>query len=131
MKIAVICALALSGISTVAFADGHSSTFQQTCSNYSFVYQGTEAAIVATCLKSDGTPNESTIVINGIANDDGFLVNNGGPSTFQQSCGSIQVRAAGPDAMILHATCRKADGQSLATSIELGGISNVDGVLTN
>lgn len=130
MKNVLLSAIFLTGLSTAAFADGHGSTFQQTCSNYSFVYLGTEAGIKATCLKSDGTPNETQTTIDGIGNDDGHLVNSGGASTFQQSCGSIQIKPSGPNAVILHATCRMADGQSLSTSIEIGGISNNDGVLT-
>ncbi|MGC1497800.1 MAG: CVNH domain-containing protein [Sulfitobacter sp.] len=130
MKTTLLCAAFLTSLSSAAFADGHGSTFQQTCSNYAFAYLGTDAGITATCLKSDGTPNETSITINGISNEDGHLTNSGGGSTFQQSCGSIQIKPSGPNAVILHATCRMADGQSLSTSIELGGISNNDGVLT-
>lgn len=129
MKTCILIAL-FTGLSTAAFAESQPSTFQQTCSNYSFAYIGSDAGITATCLKSDGTPNETSVTIDGISNQDGHLTNSGGASSFQQSCGSIEISSHGPDAVVLYAACRMSNGQSLSTSIEIGGISNVDGVLT-
>jgi hypothetical protein len=128
MKTTLLVA-AFATFSTAAFADGNSSTFPSTCSNFGFAYAGTEATIAATCLKSDGTPNKTSIAIAGISNENGVLTRGTGRSSFHRSCGSIEISPEGPNAVILSATCRMIDGQSRGTSIELPGIHNKNGNL--
>jgi hypothetical protein len=106
------------------------SSFQQTCSNISFVYQGNDPAIQAVCLKTDGTPNPTSLVISGISNQNGVLVASGGASSFQKSCGNIGIQVT-PTTATLTAFCRTTSGSSNATSIPLNNISNQNGVLSN
>lgn len=106
-----------------------SSTFQQTCSNIQFVYQGGSPSIQATCLKSNGTPNATSLVISGISNQNGVLTAGGGASSFQQSCGNINIEVT-PTTATLVAFCRTASGSSNSTSITLNDISNQNGVLS-
>ncbi|MEM7357871.1 MAG: CVNH domain-containing protein [Pseudomonadota bacterium] len=117
-------------LSTNAHAQVPVSTFQNTCSNIHFSYQGNDAAINAVCLRADGTPNATSILIPGIGNDNGKLVQTGGASSFQQSCGNIQILVDGPD-VTLYALCRTVRGNSLETSIPILGIDNNNGNLTN
>ena len=106
------------------------SSFQNTCSNITFAYSGSNAAVQAVCLRAHGTPNSTSLVIQGISNQNGQLTGGGsGPATFQQSCGDIQILADGSSVQ-LSALCRTTSGMSNPTSIELDGISNNDGVLT-
>jgi hypothetical protein len=115
--------------STAAYAQSASS-FQGTCSDYSVVYSGNNAALQATCLTVNGTPNSTSLVLQGIGNSNGTLVGGGsGPATFQQSCGSITVTANASGAT-LSALCRTINGAIVATSIPLTGISNNNGNLT-
>jgi CVNH domain len=104
------------------------STFPFTCSNIQFVYVGKEAALQAECLKADGNPNKSTLILTGITNQNGKLVQGTGPSTFQQSCGTIQILASGP-VVTLSAQCRAQNGQSNPTSLSLNDIKNNNGTL--
>ncbi|HEX2256620.1 MAG TPA: CVNH domain-containing protein [Afifellaceae bacterium] len=105
------------------------NTFQNTCSNIEFVYSGNNAALQAVCLRADGTPNPSQLVLQGISNENGQLTQGSGTSTFQQSCGNIQILVDGPDVM-LSALCRTSDGQSNPTSLSLDNISNNNGNLS-
>lgn len=121
--------LALLAVSfSVQAAHHQKSTFQNTCSNIKFVYQGNDAALKAVCLKANGTPNKSVMVLNGIGNDDGKLVSTDGASTFQQSCGNIQIVVDGPD-VTLYAQCRRMNGEFLETGMPLYHIGNINGEL--
>lgn len=113
----------------IASASAAPSTFQNTCSNIAFGYQGSDAALNAVCLKKDGSPNASSLLIQGISNQNGKLTAGSGSSSFQQSCGDIQVMVDGPNVSI-SALCRKTDGSSVPSTIELQGVSNNDGKLT-
>ncbi len=113
-------------VSGPAFA---TTTFQNTCSNISFVYSGNNAAISAVCLHSNGTPNPTTLVLQGISNQNGILTQGSGASTFQQSCGNIQIIITGPNAL-LSAMCRTSAGGSNATSLPLSNINNNNGTLS-
>lgn len=112
---------------TVALAFAQSS-FQNTCSNISFAYQGNDAALKAVCLRANGTPNATSLIFQGISNQDGRLVQGSGRSTFQQSCGNIQILVDGPK-VTLSALCRTIQGNSLQASLPLNGISNQNGNL--
>lgn len=105
------------------------STFQNTCSNIAFAYKGNDAALTATCLRADGTPNATSLILKGITNQNGTLVQGSGASTFQQSCGNIQIQASGPN-VTLTALCRTASGGSNAASLPLNGINNNNGTLS-
>lgn len=105
------------------------STFPFTCSEIRFAYQGSNATLQAVCLKADGTPNATTLVLQGISNENGKLVRGSGPSTFQKSCGTIQIVVAGPD-VELTAQCRMTSGQTNSTSLSLDNISNSNGNLS-
>lgn len=122
----VVCAALMALAAVPALA---ASTFQNTCSNIEFAYQGSDAALTATCLRANGTPNASSLLIKGIGNNNGQLVKTSGASTFQQSCGNIQILVSGPN-VTLSALCRTTSGASNATSIALDGISNNNGSLT-
>ena len=67
-KTKLISILLLITASGTAFAG---ATFQQTCSNIQFVYKGNAPAIQAVCLKADGTPNATSLIIPGISNQNG------------------------------------------------------------
>ena len=113
-------------VAGTAFAQ---SGFQNTCSNITFAYSGSQAALQATCLRADGTPNPSTLILQGISNQNGKLVQGSGASSFQQSCGNIQITATGSQ-VTLSALCRTSSGGSNATSLPLNGIKNNNGTLS-
>lgn len=104
------------------------STFQNTCSEIQFAYSGNTATVKAVCLRANGTANPSTLTLQGIGNQNGTLTQGSGPSTFQQSCGNIQISVAGPSGVNLTALCRTSSGSSMATSLPLN-ISNNNGNL--
>lgn len=109
-----------------AFAE---STFPFTCSEIQFTYSGQNATIKAVCLKQDGSPNATSLTLQGISNENGQLKQGGGPSTFQHSCGDIRIIVNGPN-VLLAAQCRTTAGTSTATSMSLNNISNNNGNLT-
>lgn len=105
------------------------SNAQLTCSNMQFTYLGNSAGITATCLRADGTPNNTQIAIQGISNQNGNLSMTDGNSTFQQSCGNIRINAE-LSGIVLTAFCRRMDGSFNATSIPVMGIQNLNGKLS-
>lgn len=114
------------------FADiaSAANTFQNSCSNVEFAYvNGKDAAMKAVCLQSDGRAVPSTLILQGISNQDGKLTQGSGASSFQQSCGSIQILVDGPD-VTLSAICRNSRGEALETSLPLRNISNDNGRLS-
>ena len=92
---------------------------------------GNNASIQAVCLRANGTANATSLILQGISNQNGKLTQGTGPSTFQQSCGSIQILLdnGGPN-VILSAVCRTTSGQFLSTSLPLNNINNTNGNLT-
>lgn len=116
----------LATAATPAFA---TNTYQNSCSNITFAYAGKNAALQATCLRADGTPNPSTLVLQGISNENGSLKQGSGASTFQQSCGNIQILVDGSNST-LSAICRTASGGANPTSLPLDNIGNNNGNLT-
>ncbi|MDF5711301.1 MAG: CVNH domain-containing protein [Nostoc sp. S4] len=99
------------------------STFQYTCRNMSIKSN----VLYAICKKIDGTENKARIVLRGIDNQDGFLVDNGSnyPASFQASCYSATV--VGNE---LIGTCAKINRQEAVLSkIEIKGIRNENGNL--
>src|SRR5215475_12872433 len=97
------------------------STFPNTCSQIEFAYAGKDATIKAVCLRADGSPNATSLVLQGISNENGMLKQGTGNSTFQQSCGNIRVIASGTN-VLLSAQCRTVSGMSTPTSLPLNGI---------
>jgi len=105
------------------------SSFQNTCSQIQFAYSGNNATISAVCLRENGTANPTSLTLQGISNQNGTLVQGGGASTFQQSCGNILVNVNGSN-VTLTAYCRTTSGSSNPTSLPLNNISNNNGTLT-
>lgn len=128
-KIAVLAA-ALALCTAAAFAQA--STFQNTCSNIAFAYSGSQATLQAVCLTAAGAGNPTSLVLTGISNQNGKLVQSGsGASSFQQSCGNIQITvASGGSPVTLSALCRTSGGSSVASSLPLNGIKNNNGTLS-
>ncbi len=105
------------------------STFPYTCSNTTFQWNAAAAPIIQSyCLKANGLPNQTALVLQGISNQNGHLTQGTGASTFQQSCGSIQIIINGP-VVTLSAYCRASNGSSDATSLSLNNIGNNNGNL--
>jgi hypothetical protein len=124
----IVCAV-IALFALVAGAAFAQSSFQNTCSNIAFAYSGKQAALSATCLRADGSPNASTLILQGIGNQNGKLVQGSGASTFQQSCGNIQITVSGSQ-VTLSALCRTSSGASNATTLPLNGIENNGGNLS-
>lgn len=115
----------LAAFATPAFA---ANSYQNTCSNIAFAYSGNNAALQAVCLRSNGTPNPTSLILQGISNQNGVLTQGSGASTFQQSCGNIQIIVTGPNTL-LSAICRTSAGGANATSLSLNNIGNNNGTL--
>ncbi len=119
-------AVVLSAASPAAAASG----FQGTCSNISFGYNAaSQATLNAMCLTAAGAANGTSLVLTGIGNNNGNLVMGSGASTFQKSCGNIQITANAQGAT-LSALCRNSGGASNPTSLPLNNIGNNNGHLT-
>jgi hypothetical protein len=106
------------------------SSFQQTCSNILVAYAGNAPALNATCLRANGTQNNTSLTLQGISNQNGTLTQGAGASTFQESCGYIRIIIDSPTEVHLAAFCRRTDGSSNPTTLPLNNISNQNGVLT-
>ena len=61
------------------------NTYQNTCANVAFVYSGNNASLQAVCLRADGTPNPSSLMLQGISNQNGTLTQGSGASTFSRA----------------------------------------------
>jgi hypothetical protein len=132
MRTLVATAL-LSLVPGAVLAAGHSdaSTFPNTCSNTSFQYGADGGAeIHATCLRADGSPNQTSIAMPAIANNNGRLEMSGDVASFQKSCGNIMLET-NIDGVTLTANCRTEAGTFEETSINVPGIGNSDGTLSN
>lgn len=105
------------------------SGFQNTCSNISFAYDSGYATLKATCLRADGTAEQSSLALVGISNQNGILTVGQGVSTFQKSCGNIQINAT-LSSVTLTAICRNSSGYSVNASVPLNNIGNNNGMLT-
>jgi hypothetical protein len=127
MKKAIGLACGLLAAATVPALAANS--YQNTCSNIAFAYSGNNASIQAVCLRANGTPNPTSLILQGISNQNGILTQGSGASTFQQSCGNIQIIVTGPNTL-LSAICRTTSGGANATSLSLNNISNNNGTLT-
>jgi len=114
--IPVVC---LSGVSTASAG----SSYQLTCSNISL--RGN--VLSADCLRRDQTPNRTSIVLRGIHNINGTLIdyNSGEPSSFHLTCRNTSVNGSQ-----LSGSCRKINGGFVQTFISINGIHNINGVLT-
>ncbi|MBS0535513.1 MAG: CVNH domain-containing protein [Proteobacteria bacterium] len=125
-KTAYLTAALLALAAAPALAD---NSYQNTCSNIAFAYSGNDAALTAVCLRTDGTPNATKLILQGISNQNGKLTQGSGPSSFQKSCGNIQILVGNGPNTTLSALCRTSSGGSNATSLSLNGISNQNGNL--
>ena len=113
-----------------ASAASAANTFQNSCSNVEFAYaNGTQATLKAVCLQADGRAVPASLELKGISNENGKLTHSSGDaSSFQQSCGSIQILVDGPD-VTLAAICRNNRGEGIETSLPLRNIGNDNGRL--
>jgi hypothetical protein len=107
------------------------TTYQLSCFNIGigFTAQGLPL-LVATCGRVNGTIVPANLLLNGISNQDGNLVQGSitTPSTFQQSCGISNVRIDTANTTIV-AYCRKTNGSFVSTALALPSIANIDGTL--
>ena len=123
----LLSTLALAAVASApAFAQ---HTDQNSCSEIRFAYSGNNATLQAVCLRANGTANATSLVLQGISNQNGKLMQGSGPSTFQQSCGNIQILTDNGPNTTLSAICRTTSGMSVATSLPLNNISNNNGNL--
>jgi len=128
LKYAIVPALALAALLAASPASAN-STFPYTCSNTSFQWSAAgQASIASTCLQANGQPHATSLVLQGISNQNGHLTQGSGASTFQQSCGSIRIDVDGP-AVTLSAYCRMSNGSSTSSSLPLNNIGNNNGNL--
>jgi hypothetical protein len=105
------------------------NTFQNTCSEIHFAYAGRNATLQAVCLRADGTPNQTSLTLQGISNQDGKLTQGSGQSTFQHSCGNIQILVPNGPGVLLSALCHMTNGSTNPTSLPLNNIANNNGTL--
>ena len=124
MRLVSFLALSISIVCAAGYARAQSaSSFQQSCNNI----QLSGSTLSASCRRVDGSFNNTSILITGIANNDGRLQFTGtGQSSFQDSCSDISVAGS-----TLSANCRKMDGSFNRTSILIPGIANNNGVLVH
>lgn len=128
LKYAIVPALALAAMFAASPASA-ASTFPNTCSNTTFTWNAAALPVIQSyCLRANGQPNMTTLVLMGISNQNGHLTQGTGNSTFQMSCGSIQILANTPN-VTLSAYCRTSSGSSDATSLSLNNIGNNNGNL--
>jgi hypothetical protein len=122
MRLASSLALSISVVCAAGNARAQSaSSFQQSCNNI----QVSGSTLSASCRRVDGSFNNTSILLRGIANNNGVLQFAGsGQSSFQDSCSDISVAGS-----TLSANCRKMDGSFNRTSILIPGIANNNGVL--
>jgi hypothetical protein len=125
-----IMALVL-GLAAALTTAGAQSPFQNSCSQITFAFVEDQPAVQAVCLRPDGTVHATTLLLTGVRNQDGTLVQDSGPSTFQNSCGNIQI-AVSPDgeAVSVSALCQTAGGDVHPTSLPLHSIRNEQGTFT-
>jgi hypothetical protein len=129
MKKYLISAAVLLAAAFAAAPASANSTFPYTCSNSSFQWSAAgQATIASTCLQANGAPHATSLVLMGISNQNGRLTQGTGASTFQQSCGSIQLITNGP-VVTLSAYCRMSNGSSTSTSISINNVGNNNGNL--
>lgn len=129
MKTHVLAASAALATAIALAPASANSTFPYTCSNTSFQWGASgQATIASTCLQANGMPHVTSLELQGISNQNGRLTAGSGPSTFQQSCGSIKILTDGP-VVTLSAYCRASSGSSISTSLSLNNIGNVNGSL--
>ena len=125
MRLASSLALSISVVCAAGNARAQSaSSFQQSCNNI----QVSGSTLSASCRRVDGSFNNTSILIRGIANNNGLLqfTGTGQPSSFQDSCNNISVAGS-----TLSASCRRMDGSFNQTSILIPGIANNNGVLVH
>jgi hypothetical protein len=126
MKTTAFCFAGVLAATTPALAN---SSFQKTCSDIHFASMGDEAALEATCLRVDGAPHHSTLMLKGISNQNGVLTPGHGHSTFQQTCRDVEILVNNSE-VALSAHCATVDGRFVRSMLPLDDISNQDGQLT-
>jgi hypothetical protein len=121
--------LAVATMLVVATPACATNTMQDTCSEIRFAYSDNgEATIKAVCLSANGMPHATSVVLQGIANHNGKLTQESGPSSFQKSCGNIEVTIDGQNVTLM-ARCRATNGSVVPTSLPLDKLNNNNGTL--
>lgn len=128
LTIASLFVMSAAGPATAQTPAPAQNTYQNSCSNIIFVFVNNAPALRATCRKSNNTYNTSTLPLVGIANNNATLTQGSGPSTFQSTCGNIQILVDGP-VTTLSAICLNKDKSAQPASLSLNGISNNNGNL--
>jgi hypothetical protein len=120
--IAFVACAGIWGLPTIPARAQQPASFQSSCKDISIA----GATLSAICRRKDGSFNQTSIVLRGIANINGQLrlTQPDAPATFQDSCQNIHVVGN-----TLTATCRRADGSSSESSILIPEITNIDGNL--
>jgi hypothetical protein len=107
------------------------TTYQLSCVNVGigFTTQGVPG-LVAVCPKVNGSFVTTSLVLGGISNQDGRLVQGAitEPSSFQLTCGISNLVIDSANTTIV-AFCRKKNGSFVSTSLSLPNIVNSDGRL--
>ncbi|MEH2121681.1 CVNH domain-containing protein [Nostoc sp.] len=118
--IALLATSTLVGINTPANAT--SSSYQKSCNHIS-VYGN---ILSASCSRSNGSFNKTSIELQGIENINGTLqvTDPGKASNYQFSCQHIRIRGN-----YLKAACKRRDGTLQWTSTVIQGIENIEGNL--
>lgn len=122
-RISTVVGLILTAtVASPAFARSP-STFQYSCRDISLHSN----VLSATCKRINGSDKRTTVVLRGINNRNGLLVDDGGnsPASFQASCYSAIVIVDE-----LSATCAKINrAEAIFSKIKIRGIRNEDGNL--
>lgn len=117
---AILCAAVSSATAT--------STFQNYCSEIQFIFKDNKPTLSAVCRNDDNKFNTSTLTLDGIDNVNGTLTASEGTSSFQNSCGDIEIMVDGPY-VTLTANCFNDGGEVISTSFPLENISSNNGQL--
>lgn len=126
MKLFVLGSL----LAACAFAQ--SSSFHNTCTDIKLTEDG--SGLTATCKKRDGSPVQASFTFQGLQNIDGTLTFiAGAPTNYMQTCNTLRIQVPSKTMQLpaprVTAMCKVKSGPLKATSINLGHIQNIDGVL--
>lgn len=127
LKYQLRTAILMTLVSSSALAQA--GPFQYSCSNIGFGIDDNQPALTAVCRTDDGKFKPAFLILQGISNVNGSLTQGEGKSTFQETCGNMQVLVDGPY-VSLSAICRTEKGEYGSTSLSLTGITNNDGKLS-
>ncbi|REG28819.1 CVNH domain-containing protein [Archangium gephyra] len=106
------------------------SSFQRTCTDISFTTNNGTATLSATCTNGAGQPVKSSLVLVGLQNMDGTLVQASGDSTFQKTCNDSKLTVSpNKTEVLLSAACKTKTGAMKPAKLSLDAIRNDGGTL--